>query len=374
MKSKRRYPNVSNFTDRHGKIRWRWRKTGYPTYYFRNPPDTAGFKEELAACEAGAPIRAGEGRCVPRSVGDLVARYYGSTNFNRGGVDDQQRRRLLIESFRVPFADDLVANFRWNHIEAILAARAKKVTNERGRLVGGPQASLSLRKQLRRLFAYAKRLEWISENPVDDAERIAAPKTGGFYSWTEADIAQYQAHHLLGTKARLALEIMLWTGQRRGDARLLGADHMKAGEINYRQGKTGTDLWLPAAPQLLDAIRAMQPTGFKTYLVTEYGKPFSRAGFGNKMREWCDSAGLPRCTAHGLRKAMARRLAEGGESQQAIKAVGGWKGDTEVAIYTASADQRRLATGAIGRVSDADLANRSDEVVKHHAQPPEKEG
>lgn len=96
MIRKRRYPNVSSFTDRHGKLRWRWRKTGFATYYFRNPPDTAGFKEELAACEAGAPIRAGEGRCIPRSVGDLVARYYGSTNFNRGGLDDQRRRRLLI--------------------------------------------------------------------------------------------------------------------------------------------------------------------------------------------------------------------------------------------------------------------------------------
>lgn len=374
MKSKRRYENVSAFTDRHGKMRWRWRKTGYPTYYFRNPPDTPGFKAEHDACKAGAPIRAGEGRCIPRSVADLAARYYGSTNFNRGGLDDQRRRRLLIESFREPYADDLIANFKWNHIEAILAARAKKTTNDRGRLVGGPQASLSLRKQLRRLFAYAKRLDWISENPVDDAERVAAPKTGGFYSWSEADIAQYQARHALGTKARLALEIMLWTGQRRGDARLLGPEQMKQGQINYRQGKTGTDLWLPAAPQLLDALNAMQSVGLKTFLVTEYGKPFSRAGFGNKMREWCDQAGLPQCTSHGLRKAMARRLAEGGESQQAIKAVGGWKGDAEVTTYTANADQRRLARGAIGRVSDTDLANRADELANRLLQTPEKKG
>ena len=31
--------------------------------------------------------------------------------------------------------------------------------------------------------------------------------------------------------------------------------------------------------------------------------------FGNKMREWCNQAGLPHCSAHGLRKAMSRRLA-----------------------------------------------------------------
>lgn len=373
MKGKRRHPNVSKFTDRHGKLRWRWRKTGFATYYFRNPPDTAGFEDELAACEAGAPIRAGEGRCVPRSIADLVARYYGSTNFNRGGVDDQRRRRLLIESFRAPFAEDLVANFRWEHIEAILAERAKKATNDRGRAVGGPVAALNLRKQLRRLFAYAKRLGWITDNPVDEAERIAAPKTGGYYSWSEDDIAAYQTQHALGTRARLALEIMLWTGQRRGDARLFGPEHLKAGQINYRQGKTGTDLWLPAAPQLLEAITAMQRVGFKTFLVTEYGKPFSKAGFGNKMREWCDEAGLPQCTAHGLRKAMARRLAESGKSQQSIKSVGGWKADAEVTTYTAGADQKRLASAAIGRLSNADLANRAGELANRPTQTPEKE-
>ena len=137
VKRKRRYPHVSSFTDRHGKVRWRWRKTGFATHYFRNPPDTAGFKEELTACEAGNPIRAGEGRCIPRSIADLVSRYYGSTNFNGGGADDQRRRRLLIESFRGPFADDLVSNFRWDHIEAILAERAKKTVKD-GRAVGGP--------------------------------------------------------------------------------------------------------------------------------------------------------------------------------------------------------------------------------------------
>lgn len=372
MKRKRRHPNVSSFTDRHGKLRWRWRKTGFATHYFRNPPDTAGFREELAACEAGAPIRAGEGRCVPRSVADLVARYYGSTNFNRGGLDDQRRRRLLIESFRTAFANDLVANFRWDHIEAILAERAKKTVRD-GRTVGGPFAAQSLRKQLRRLFAYAKRLDWIAENPVDDAERVHAPKTSGFYSWSEEDIAKFQARHPLGTRARLALEIMLWTGQRRGDARLFGPGQLKNGQIIYRQGKTGTELWLPAAPQLVEAIDAMQRIGFKTFLVTEYGKPFSRAGFGNKMREWCDEAGLPQCTAHGLRKAMARRLAESGESQQSIKSVGGWKADAEVTTYTAAADQKLQAAGAIGRLSNADLANRAEQLANRPTQPPKKE-
>ena len=234
-------------------------------------------------------------------------------------------------------------------------------------------AAVSLRKQLWRLFAYAKRLEWIKDNPVDDAERVAVPKTSGYYSWTEADIAKYQERHPLGTRARLALEIMLWTGQRRGDARLFGPEHIKKGQIHYRQAKTGTVLWLPAAPQLLEAIGAMQRIGLKTFLITEYGKPFSKAGLGNKMREWCDEAGLPQCTAHGLRKAMARRLAENHESQQTIKAVGGWKGDAEVTTYTAAADQKLLAEAAIARLAHADLANRRKKLANPETQDTENE-
>lgn len=373
MKRKRRYPNVTSFTDRHGKIRWRWRKTGFPVHNFKNPPDTPGFKEELAACEAGQPIRAGQGRCVPRSVNDLTARYYGSSDFNGGGADDQRRRRLLIESFRAEFGDDLVEHFGFQHIEAILLKRSKKAEVGK-RVVGGKVAAQNLRKQLRRLFAYAVRLEWIKANPVDVAGRIKADKTGGYHTWSEVEIRQYQAHHALGTRARLALEIMLWTWQRRGDARLFGPEHLKGGRINYRQGKTGKDLWLPAAPQLLEAIGAMQRVGLKTYLVTEFGQPFSRAGFGNKMREWCDEAGLPHCTAHGLRKAGARRAAQIGAGNQGLKAVGGWSGDAEVAIYTAEVEQAALAEQTLGEVIRRDLANRESGLANFSSQAPDPKG
>ena len=87
----------------------------------------------------------------------------------------------------------------------------------------------------------------------------------------------------------------------------------------------------------------MQRVGFKTFLVTEYGKPLNRAGFGNKMREWCDEAGLPQRTAHGLRKPMARHLPESGESQQSIKSVGAWKADAEVTTYTTRNDSSVLS-------------------------------
>lgn len=348
----KRYPNVSSFTDRHGKLRWRWRKAGFPTFYFTTPPDTPGFTEELALASAGARVQPGAGRAIPRSVADLAARYYESAGFRGSSESDRHRRRLILAPFVEEFSKDLVANFRWDHLEVVIGNKLEKRLQANGRMAGGPVAAHSLRKQLVRLFGYAIRLGWISENPVSLTDQVKVPKTGGYYTWTEEDIARYQRHHPLGTMARLALEIMLWTAQRGGDARLFGPRHLRDGKISYRQGKTGTELWLPAAPQLVEAISAMPSTGIKTFIVTEAGKPFSVAGFGGRMRDWCDAAGLPQCTAHGLRKAAARRGAEAGWTNQMLKAVGGWKGDSEVTTYTAAADQRHMAEVAILRLSD----------------------
>jgi len=318
------------------------------------------------------PIRPGAGRCIPRSVNDVISRYYQSADFNNGGDADQRRRRLLLEGFRATFGDDLVENFSFEHIEAILLERSRKKRVGK-RTVGGKVAAQNLRKQLRRLFAHAKRLRWIATNPVEDADKIRGPKSSGYHTWTEAEIRQYQARHPIGTRARLALEIMLWTWQRRGDARLFGPEQVKAGKIKYRQGKTGKDLWLPAAPQLIEAIDAMQRIGLKTYLVTEFGKPFSAAGFGNKMREWCDEAGLPHCTSHGLRKAGARRAAQLEAGNQGLKAVGGWSGDAEVATYTAAVEQEALAEVTLRRVINADLANRDSRLANPSREAPENE-
>jgi integrase len=212
---------------------------------------------------------------------------------------------------------------------------------------GGTHAAKRLREQLEALFAFAVKLEWIRSNPVEQAEEVEH-KPQGFYAWTEADILQFRSHWPLGTKPRLALELMLWTGARRGDARLLPPP--RNGRITGKAGKTGKAFDLPVALPLAAAIEAMPAVGLTTLLVTEYGKPFTAAGFGNWFREQCRKAGLHQCTAHGLRKALARRAAERGVQQQGLKALGQWSGDREVATYVAGANQRQLAEDALTAV------------------------
>ena len=345
---KTRYANVTVDPDRHGKLRARYRK-GAVSQYMKTLPDQPGFEAELKAlAETG---RTTDPRHAPGSVHDLCARYYRCADFAGRGTDETKtRRRGLIESFRNEFGNDQVKDFNFEHIEAILIARTVKTKTDKGRVFGGEVAAVKLRKELLRLFAYAMKLKWITANPVAEAEKVGRDKLVGFYPWSEADITVYKAKHAIGTKARLALEIMLWTGQRRSDARLFGPKHIVSGKAAFVPGKTKRGVGMMLAPDLRKAIDAMPSVGITTFLVTDFGKPFSRAGFGNKMREWCDEAGLPQCTAHGLRKAIARRVAQTEGTQQQLKAVGGWRGDDEVSLYTESVEQERLADVALTRV------------------------
>lgn len=353
---KTRYPNVTVNPDQHGKLRARYRKAGVLSAYLSTLPDQPGFEAELKRLLGG--IKTAESlieRHHPLSVNAVLARYYQSADFNSGGDADKKRRRLLLESFRNEFGKDYVTDFEFQHIERILLDRSEKRQVGK-RIVGGQVAAVNLRKQLRRFFAFAKKLKLIKDNPVEEAGKVGKAKLNGYQTWGEEQIAAFKKRHPIGTKARLALEIFLWTWQRRGDGRLFGPKHIVNGKVAFTAGKNQRTIWLPLAPDLKRAIDAMPAVGLTTYLVTEYGKPFSKAGFGNWFADRCKEAGLEGYRAHGLRKAGARRAAQAEATQQGLKAVGGWANDEEVATYTAAVEQESLAAltlaKAIAKFSD----------------------
>jgi integrase len=341
--------HVSAWRDRHGKVRFRHRKLGI-TRYFKSRIGSPEWLAEYHEYES-TDRNFVKARHAPGTLGDLITRYYRSQDFNSQGEVSQLKNRAVIEEFRHGRDDRPVALLTFEHIDTILANKAKKQLREDGKPIGGPAAAQRLRKQLRRLFEHAVRLGMLRTNPVELTARVKY-KTAGFHTWTEGEIAQFRERHPLGTKARLALEVLVWTGQRRGDAHRFGPSHVRGGRINYEMEKGGKELWLPMAPQLRSAIDAMPAVGVQAYLINEYGKPFTKGGFGNWFRDRCDEAGLKHCSAHGLRKAMARRLAENKASNKMIKSVGGWSNDREVATYTAAADQAELARIALMELSD----------------------
>ena len=114
----------------------------------------------------------------------------------------------------------------------------------------------------------------------------------------------------------------------------------------------------PALSQLLECA----PRDQLVFLQTSFGKPFSDNGFGNWFRDRCNEAGLPQCTAHGLRKAAARRMAEAGCTPHEIKAVTGHSTLAEVARYTEAVNRAALADSGLEKVlrakSGTKMANR----------------
>jgi integrase len=168
-----------------------------------------------------------------------------------------------------------------------------------------------------------------------------------FHTWSEEEIARYEARHPIGTKGRLGLDLMLWTGQRGGDVRVLGPGNVRNRRLIVVQekGQGKVTVSLPILAPLAQSIMSTK-SGAMVFLLSEHNKPFSSKGFGNKVRQWCDEAGLPQCSAHGLRKAAARRFAEAGCSNQQIKSWTGHTTDSEVACYTAAADQKLLSDSA----------------------------
>jgi integrase len=67
----------------------------------------------------------------------------------------------------------------------------------------------------------------------------------------------------------------------------------------------------------------------------------------------CNKARLPHCSAHGLRKAACRRLAEAGCSANEIASISGHASLREVERYTKQADQARMAVNAMARRAKA---------------------
>ena len=150
------------------------------------------------------------------------------------------------------------------------------------------------------------------------------------------------------------MAILLYTSWRREDAVRLGPQHVRDDRIKYRQAKNEhrnpVDMDIPLHPDLAEIIAAT-PSRQMTFLVTEYGKLYTPNGFGNAFKDWCRQADLPHCTAHGLRKATAARLAERGATAHEIMAITGHRTLGEVERYTKAARQAKLADSAMAKLT-----------------------
>jgi len=293
----------------------------------------AAYEQALA----GQPLQIGGARTNPGTVRALAVSYFHSSDFRSLKLSSQAIYRGVIDRFCIQYGDNRVAGLKREHVVKLMAARAEK-----------PVAANNLRKVLRAMMKHAVEIGLRADDPTRDVRAIRV-KSDGFHSWNDDEIAQFEKRHPRGTPARLALALLLYTGQRRSDVVRMGPQHICNGVLGVRQQKTGIELAIPVHSALA-AVIAETPTYHLTFLTNQFGRPFTAGYFGQWFREQCDMAGLRHCSAHGLRKAAARRLAEAGCSTHEIAAITGHASLKEVARYTEAVDRRRLAQSAMAKV------------------------
>ena len=337
------FPYVTCFNDRHGHVRFRYRRKGAPTVYMPGKPGSPEFAEAYAAITANGPqkIVVGAGRTKPGSINALAVAIYASAEWKMLKPLTQSTYRNVIERLRQDYGDQLVTGVRQNHILKMRDVR-----------VDTPTAANRLVSTLRWMMAFAVARQMRADNPAIGIKPLKIPGDG-YHTWAEAEVTTFEAAWAVGTRQRLALDLLLYTAQRSGDVRLMGRQNLAAGFIRVRQGKTGVELEIPMHERLVASL-AHVPATQMLFLQTAYGEPFTAAGFGNWFKDACKTAKLPHCSAHGLRKSAATRLADAGCSESQIMAITGHKTAKEVQRYTAKRDQRRLASAAIASISSTE--------------------
>jgi integrase len=181
---------------------------------------------------------------------------------------------------------------------------------------------------------------------VNPFARLTTYKIGTRHTWTEAELLAFETRWPLGTRERLAYALLLYTGQRVGDVVRMHRRDIVAGEIHLVQEKTGTALQIPIHKELQKAMKAT-PGGLML-IGDKHGRAVRRNVLTVLIRNAVKAAGLDaRCKAHGLRKAVMRRMAEGGASGKQMAAVSGHKTLKEIERYTAAAAQPGLAKAGL---------------------------
>jgi integrase len=313
-----------------------FRKRGAPRIRLPGLPGSHEFMAAYAEALAAAPVAIGAAkRSKPGSVSAALAEYYTSQAFRSLTGGTPARRRAELERFRTDYGQRLIASLPKEFLVALLDSMP-------------PYTARNMLKALRHFTRWCEIRKLVRSDPTAGI-RIKVPKSDGHHTWTEAEIATFEAHYPVGSKARLALALGIFTAQRRGDVIRMGRQHVRDGVLTVRQQKTGATLAIPVHPEL-QRIIAATPIGNLTLLTMKSGKGYSANDFSDQFRAWCDAAGLgPQCTFHGLRKLALTRLANAGCSAHELAAISGHASLKEVERYTRKADQARLARAALAK-------------------------
>jgi integrase len=333
---KKRLAYTETFLTRHGKRMWYFR-VGKGQ---RVPlPGAYGAPEFMEAYRAAlAKHTSGETK-AGRTLAWLIDQYRHSPAYEALARETKKQFRYQLDALRKKSGDSPIAGITGSTIAAGRDRRAAK-----------PSDANKFLKCSSALFRFAVDRQWMINNPAKGIAKLKTPSIG-FHTWTEEEAQAFEARWPVGTRERLAFDMLVYTGVRRSDVVRLGRQHMRQGEITITTEKSRNmghpvEVTITILPPLARSIEAT-PRGDMTYLVTLKGTAFKKEAFGNWFRSACRTAGVPG-SSHGLRKLAAVRMAENGASEAELNAVFGWSVSSgESATYIAKASRKKLARTGI---------------------------
>jgi hypothetical protein len=293
---------VQGFVDRHGRPRFYFRRPGFDRVPLPGLPWSPEFMAAYETALAGQPMQVASASVKPGTMRALAVSYYNSVVFRSMKASTQGVYRNIIDRFcgetdknGQKYGDKHAATLQRGHVVALMAARAQK-----------PDSANGLRKVLRAMMAQAVDIGLRKDDPTQGVKPIKPKSKTGFHRWTEEEIAQFEAHHEIGSRPRLALALGLYFGQARTDVVSMGEQHIRDELLLWVRQKTerstALELAIPVHPTLRAIIDAT-PSEHLTFLVTAFGKPFTAPGFGNWFRDQCN------CGSTAL---LISRIAKGG--------------------------------------------------------------
>jgi integrase len=316
-------------TTRHGKTVWYVRIGKGSRVRIRSAFGTPEFDAEYQAALSSTPRR--EKGPVQGTLAWLITRYQETSAWKGLSQATRRQRDNIFEHVLKSAGDQPFAKIT---TATIMAARDRRAST--------PAQARHVLDTMRGLFRWAALANLVKVDPTLGVANPPQEQGDGFPPWTEDDVATYEARWPIGTRQRVWLDVLIYTGLRRGDAVRLGKQHVRNGVATLKTAKTDTEVTLPILPALAETLTA-GPCGDLAFIAGEKGGPLTKESFGNLFKKACRAAGVPG-SAHGLRKIAATRAANNGATVAQLEAIFGWQGGRMAALYTRAADRRRLAT------------------------------
>lgn len=328
---KRRPPYLQKHTSRHGRVNWYVRIGRGPKIRIRGEYGSPDFINAYNAAISGQPVQS-KTKLQPHTMAWLIGRYKESALWALSSPGTKKQRDHFYQGLLKTAGDVPYSAIQKIHI--INAIDKRKET---------PGAANNYLRAVRALFKWAVDADYIKEDPTAGVKKLQY-QSKGFPAWTMDEVDQFRDCWPAGTRERLAMELLFWTGLRRSDVVRLGRQHIKDGVAMLVAEKTKEQLYL-TIPNDLQRLIDRSPTGDLAIISTESGNPRNKDAFGNWFRKICTEAGVSK-SAHGLRKLAASVLAEAGGTEKELQAAFGWRSERQSQLYTRAADRKHLSMQA----------------------------